>query len=50
MNNEQEKALIRHMNQNDNDSFEMHAEWASLLFGFTVTPTQCRDLFMASLF
>ena len=50
MDEEQKKQLIRHMNQNDNDSYARHAQWATYTFGFVVTTEECSRLYMESLF
>lgn len=50
MNEAQKKLLVQHMNQNDGDTFEQHARWASRQFGVVVTAEECSSIFMDSMF
>ena len=46
----QKAQLVRHMNAHDDDTYEIHALWASNNFNTHVTAKECYDLFVKSLF
>lgn len=46
----QKKALITHMNQNEDDNWVQHANWVWWMFGVRITPDECAKLMMESIF
>lgn len=46
----QKAQLVRHMNCHEDDTYEIHALWASNNFNVHVTAKECYQLFIQSIF
>ena len=50
MNESEQNQLVKHMEEFPDDTWDEHAEWATGLFGKTVTTDECCKLYMTFCF